>query len=68
MSYLSPDGASSLKAPLLPTKPLWTTLALVPKAYMAAGQAAGCLHTMAVTLSQINHKDRVFLLNARFVF
>ncbi len=31
---------------------------------MAAGQAAGCLHTMAVTLSQINDKERVFLLNA----
>ncbi len=42
-SYLSPSGASSLKAPVLPTKPLRTTSALVVKAYMAAGQAAGCL-------------------------
>ncbi len=47
-SYLSPSGASSLKAPVLPTKPLRTTTALVGKSYMAAGQAAGCLHTMAV--------------------
>ncbi len=47
-SYLLPSGASSLKAPVLPTKPLRTTSALVGKAYTAAGQAAGCLHTMAV--------------------
>ncbi len=47
-SYLSPDGASSLKAPVLPTKPLRTSSALVGKAYTAAGQAGGCLHTMAV--------------------
>ncbi len=46
-SYLSLSGASSLKAPVLPTKPLRTTSALVGKAYTAAGQAAGCLHTMA---------------------
>ncbi len=47
-SYLSPGGASSLKAPVLPTKPLRTSSALVGKAYTAAGQAGGCLHTMAV--------------------
>ncbi len=45
-SFLSPSGASSLKAPVLPTKPLRT--ALVGKAYTAAGQAVGCLHTLAV--------------------
>lgn len=46
--YLSPGSASSLKAPKLPTKPLTTTSALVGKAYMAAGQAGACLHTMSV--------------------
>ncbi len=47
-SYLSPDAASSLKAPTLPTKPLRTSSALVGKGYAAAGQAGSCLHTMAV--------------------
>ncbi len=47
-SYLSPDAASSLKAPSLPSKPLRTTSALVGKGYAAAGQAGACLHTMAV--------------------
>ncbi|XP_067241145.1 uncharacterized protein [Chanodichthys erythropterus] len=46
--YLSPESASSLKAPTLPTKPLKTTSNLVGKAYAAAGQAAACLHTMAL--------------------
>ncbi len=47
-SYLSPDAASSLKAPTLPTKPLRTSSALLGKGYVAAGQAGACLHTMAV--------------------
>ncbi|KAI2662393.1 hypothetical protein H4Q32_001228 [Labeo rohita] len=47
-SYLSPAGASSLKAPTLPSKPLRTTSALVGKGYSAAGQAGACLHTMSV--------------------
>ena len=47
-SYLSPESASSLKAPGLPTRPLKNTSALVGKAYSAAGQAAACLHTMAI--------------------
>ncbi|KAL0195429.1 hypothetical protein M9458_009001, partial [Cirrhinus mrigala] len=47
-SYLSPEAASSLKAPVLPSKPLRTTSALVGKGYSAAGQAGACLHTMAV--------------------
>ncbi|KAL0204540.1 hypothetical protein M9458_002558, partial [Cirrhinus mrigala] len=47
-SYLSPEVASSLKAPVLTTKPLCTTSALVCKGYSAAGQAGACLHTMAV--------------------
>ncbi|XP_067278254.1 uncharacterized protein [Pseudorasbora parva] len=47
-SHLSPSSASSLKAPSLPTRPLKTTSALVGKAYSAAGQAAACLHTMAI--------------------
>ncbi|KAI5103658.1 calcium-activated potassium channel subunit alpha-1 [Silurus meridionalis] len=40
--------ALSLKAPVLPTKPLQATSALVGKAYAAVGQAAGCLHTISV--------------------
>ncbi|MGL5564837.1 MAG: hypothetical protein ACRDC4_03815 [Plesiomonas sp.] len=47
-SYLSPVSASSLKAPQLPTKPVKATSDLVGRAYSAAGQAAACLHTMAV--------------------
>ncbi len=47
-SYLSPDAASSLKAPSLPSKPLRTSSALVGKGYVAAGQAGACLHTMSV--------------------
>ncbi|XP_048037449.1 uncharacterized protein LOC125262674 [Megalobrama amblycephala] len=46
--YLSPESASSLKTPTLPTKPLKTTSGLVGKAYAAAGQAAACLHTMSL--------------------
>ncbi|XP_048017809.1 uncharacterized protein LOC125249543 [Megalobrama amblycephala] len=47
-SYLSPETASSLKSPTLPTRPLRTTSALVGRAYASAGQAASCLHTMAI--------------------
>ncbi|KAI2645589.1 Thromboxane-A synthase [Labeo rohita] len=47
-SYLSPEAALSLKAPVLPSKLLRTTSALVGKGYWAAGQAGACLHTMAV--------------------
>jgi len=47
-SYLASGSASSLKAPVLPTKPLKTTSTFVGKAYTAAGQAGACLHTMAV--------------------
>ncbi|KAI2645137.1 Transposon Ty3-G Gag-Pol polyprotein [Labeo rohita] len=47
-SYLSPESASSLKAPVLPSKPLRVTSVLVGKGYMAAGQAGACLHTMSV--------------------
>ncbi len=46
--YLSPGAASSLKAPVLPTKPLRVSSALVGKGYTAAGQAGACLHTMSV--------------------
>ncbi|KAL0191514.1 hypothetical protein M9458_014212, partial [Cirrhinus mrigala] len=46
--YLSPESASSLKAPVLPSKPLRVTSALVGKGYTAAGQAGACLHTMSV--------------------
>ncbi len=47
-SYLAPGAASSLKAPVLPTKPLCGSSALLGKGYAAAGQAGACLHTMAV--------------------
>ncbi len=47
-SYLSPDAASSLKAPSLPSKPLRTSSALVGKGYVVAGQAGACLHAMSV--------------------
>ncbi|KAI2644756.1 Gag-Pol polyprotein [Labeo rohita] len=47
-SYLSTGAASSLKAPVLPSKPLRVTSALVGKGYTAAGQAGACLHTMSV--------------------
>ncbi len=43
MSYLSPESSSSIKSPILPTKPVRITSALV-----AAGQAAACLHTMSL--------------------
>ncbi len=46
--YLSPGAASSLKAPVLPTKPLRVSSALVGKGYTAAGQTGACLHTMSV--------------------
>ncbi|MGL5881628.1 MAG: hypothetical protein ACRCY0_00025 [Synechococcus elongatus] len=47
-SYLSPQAASSLKTPTLPTKPVRVTSGLVGKAYAASGQAAACLHTMGL--------------------
>lgn len=43
-SCLSLEAASSLKVPVLPTKPLRSTSALVGKAYTAVGQAGACLH------------------------
>ncbi len=45
-SCLSPESSSSSKSPVLPTKPVRTTSALVGKAYSAAGQAAAHLHIM----------------------
>ncbi len=47
-SYLSPESSSSIKSPILPTKPVRITSALVGKAYSAAGQAAACLHTLSL--------------------
>ncbi len=46
--YLSPGGASSLEAPVLPTKSFLNSLTLVANVNTTAGQAGGCLHTMAV--------------------
>ncbi len=42
------ESSSSTRSPVLPTKPVRTTSALVGKAYSAAGQAAACLHTMSL--------------------
>ncbi len=47
-SYLSPDVVSPLNAPVLPTKPCQVTSSLVGRAYMTAGRASACLHTMAL--------------------
>ncbi len=47
-SYLSMGETSSLKVPSLPSKPLQDTSCINGKAYAAAGQAVGSLHTMAV--------------------
>lgn len=47
-TYLAPESASSLKTPVLPTKPCHVTSTLVGRAYMAAGRAGASLHTMAV--------------------
>lgn len=54
-SYISPETASTIKAPCLPTKALKVTSSLVGKAYSAAGQAAACLHTMSIM--QTYHAD-----------
>lgn len=40
--------ASSAKTPALPSKPIKLTSVLVGKAYAAAGQSVGCLHTMSL--------------------
>ncbi len=47
-SYLSPDAASSLKAPTLPTKLCAHRQHWWARGTRAAGQAGSCLHTMAV--------------------
>lgn len=47
-SYLSQGNSSSLKAPILLSKPLGTTSPLNSRAYAQAGQAGGSLHTMAM--------------------
>ncbi len=41
--YLSSIAVSSLKAPVLPSKLLRTTSALVGKGYTVAGQAGACV-------------------------
>ncbi len=48
VSYLFPESSSSVRSPVLPTKPVKTTSALAGKSYSAAGQAAACLHTMSL--------------------
>ncbi|ROL55539.1 Ovoinhibitor [Anabarilius grahami] len=47
-NYLVTGSAPSLKAPVLPSKPLKMTSRLNGKAYAAAGQAGAALHSMAV--------------------
>ncbi len=49
MEHLSPESSLSVRSPVLPTKPVRTTSALVGKVYSAAGQAAACLHTMSLS-------------------
>lgn len=44
--YLSRGAVSSLKAPVLPSKPCPMSSRPVGKAYLAAGQADGALHTV----------------------
>ncbi len=43
--YLAPGAASSLKAPVLPTKPLRGSSALLGKGYAAAGQTPSPLYS-----------------------
>ncbi len=58
--YLLPGDASSLKAPVLATKSLQTSSALVGKAYMAAGQAGGCLQAyQADLLKEMDEGDDI---------
>lgn len=45
-SNLSPESASSLKAPKLPTKPVRTISVLVGKMYSAAGLGFGVVLTI----------------------
>jgi len=44
-SHLSPEAASSLKAPALPSKPCRTSIG---GKSMVAGRAGACLHTMGI--------------------
>lgn len=46
--YLSPASVSSLKSPALPSRPCRITSSLIGKAYEAACQTGGSVHTMAV--------------------
>lgn len=48
VGYLTPLWASSWKAPNQPSKPCQFTSRLVGKAYVAAGQTRGTLHTIPV--------------------
>ncbi len=68
VGYLSPGAALSLKASVLPTKPLRLSSALVGKGYTAAGQAGACLITMAVLqayqadlLKKLNEGEQISL-------
>ncbi|XP_051719126.1 uncharacterized protein LOC127495712 isoform X43 [Ctenopharyngodon idella] len=47
-NYLITGRVPTLKAPVLPTKPLKVTSRLNGRAYVAVGQAGAALHTMAV--------------------
>lgn len=61
--YLSQRESSSLKVPVLPSKPLQTSLCLNGRAYVAAGQANGAFHTMAMLqayqVDQLRDLDQV---------
>ncbi|KAL0166425.1 hypothetical protein M9458_038269, partial [Cirrhinus mrigala] len=47
-AHLCPSARGWKSAPSLPSKPCHTTSHIADKAYMAAGQAASAIHTMAV--------------------
>ncbi|KAL0178303.1 hypothetical protein M9458_027197, partial [Cirrhinus mrigala] len=47
-AHLCPSARGWKSAPSLPSKPCRTTSHIADKAYMAAGQAASAIHTMAV--------------------
>ncbi len=47
-NYLSAGVTSTLKAPVLPSKPLKDTSRLNGRAYVAVGQAGAALHDIGV--------------------
>lgn len=56
-NYLSLGTSSLLKAPILTSKAYQTMLRLVGRAYVAAGETGGALHTMAVLQAYQNQGE-----------